>query len=141
VTTPRHPYRDQQLRVSLSEFEETRTKQAFKNECDINQIMRKFQKTGALTHLAKYGQEYGSIEPMDLLTAMTTVAEAQRMYDDLPSSVRKKFPDPAAFLEFVQDEENADELYSMGLAVRKSEPEPITVRVQPDEPPPEGGSP
>ena len=35
------------------------TKQSFKDECDINKIMAKFQKTGALNHYAKHAPQYG----------------------------------------------------------------------------------
>ena len=35
------------------------TKQSFKDECDINKIMAKFQKTGAIEHYAKHAPSYG----------------------------------------------------------------------------------
>ena len=40
------------------------------------------------------------------------------MFEELPSQIRKKFNnDPAQFLDFVQNENNKDALYEMGLAL------------------------
>jgi phage internal scaffolding protein len=127
----RHPYNRDRRRLSKDfSGEETRTKQSFKDECDINRIMHKFQKTGQLNHLAKYGPTYGDASSVDLLDAMTTLANAQTMYDDLPSSVRKKFHGPAEFLAFVEDEKNAEEMVKLGLAARHEPPEPLLVRME-----------
>lgn len=93
------------------------TKQSFRDECDINKIMSKFQKTGAITHLQNNKSQYGFATSLDFTESMNIVAKAQTMFNELPSSIRSKFKnDPAAFLGFVQDESNADELVEMGLA-------------------------
>jgi len=79
--------------------------------------MAKYQKTGAITHLANNQSEYGFATSIDFTQSMNIVAKAQSMFNDLPSSIRLKFKnDPASFLDFVQDESNADELVEMGLA-------------------------
>ena len=45
--------------------------------------------------------------------------EAKNNFDNLPLEVRKRFNyDPAAFLEFVDNPENLDELVTMGLATK-----------------------
>ena len=36
----------------------SRTKQAFKEECDVNNILRKYEKTGLITHVAAYKGRY-----------------------------------------------------------------------------------
>ena len=116
MTTVRHPYKTKLKRVQLANFEQTRTKQSFKKECDINFIMEKYQKTGAITHFRRYAQEYGFATPVDLKEAMDIVAQAEQMYAALPSGIRKRFPDPAEFLEFVQDPDNEAEMIELGLA-------------------------
>ena len=93
-------------------------KQEFKDDADINVIMRKFQKTGAINHVAKYQGEYGMATPVSLHQAMNLVAKAQSMFEDLPSSVRNEFGnDPRQFLEFVQDPQNAARAAELNIAL------------------------
>lgn len=123
----RSAYDDQRVKV-LVETGKSMTKQAHKDECDINRIMAKYQKTGVITHVAKYAMEYGDATDIDYQTALNTVIEAQRMFADLPSSVRRKFDeDPAEFLAFVQNPENVEEMRELGLVDVPEDPIPIPV--------------
>ncbi|AXL14761.1 internal scaffolding protein [Microviridae sp.] len=95
---------------------ESITKQSFKDECDINKIMAKFQKTGAMTHFAKHAPQYGDATPCEYQDALNVVANANTMFEELPATIRDKFEnDPKQFLDFVQDEKNADEMVELGL--------------------------
>ena len=95
------------------------TKQSFKDECNINKIMAKFQKTGAIEHYAKHAPTYGDATPIQLMDAQQIIINAQTMFDDLPATIRKKFDnDPAKFLEFVQDEANSEEMIELGLRAK-----------------------
>lgn len=78
-----------------------RTKQAFKDTCDINKIIKRAQKEGALSHLQKYPEAiYGEFsQEFDLLTAHSHVAKANEIFGDLPSEVRREFGNDA--LKFV----------------------------------------
>lgn len=92
--------------------------QQFKDDADINSIMRKFQKTGTIDHVSKYQSEYGFATPQSLHEAANVVARAQTMFEELPSLVRNKFSNrPEDFLAFVQDPKNADECIELGLAL------------------------
>lgn len=94
-----------------------RTKQSHVAECDINQILAKYQKSGALTHLNTHAAQYGEATSQTFHDALNIVAKAQSMFEDLPSSIRTKFKnDPGNFLDFVQDPKNASELVQLGLA-------------------------
>ena len=53
----RKPYTREAVQVDAGG--ESRTKQSFQKECDINAIMAKYQKTGAITHFNKHQQQYG----------------------------------------------------------------------------------
>ena len=120
----RKPYTREAVQVDAGG--ESRTKQSFKKECDINHIMAKYQKTGAITHYNKHQQQYGIADGQTFQDAMNLVCEAQEMFNDLPSSIRSRFGnDPAAFLDFVQDEDNADEMVKLGLT--EGSPEQATV--------------
>ncbi len=95
------------------------TKQSFTDECDINSIMRRFQKTGALDHVKNHQQNYGFATSEDFTSSMQLVATAQSMFNELPSTIRKEFNnEPGQFLDFVQNPENAQKLEEMGLATQ-----------------------
>jgi len=97
---------------------ESRTKQAMKDECDVNKIMEKFQRTGAVSHFSKHAPQYGMANSMQLAEALNIVTEARSMFAELPSSLRTRFNgDPGEFLDFVQDPANAAEMVDLGLAV------------------------
>lgn len=103
---------------------EGRTKQSFKDECDVNQIMARFQKTGAMTHFARHSGSYGFAPAVSYHEAVEIAQRAEAMFMDLPSKVRARFQgDPGAFLEFVQDPNNADEMAELGLRVPESKTE------------------
>ena len=99
------------------------TEQNHKDETDINNIVRKYNKTGLIDHLNQFEKHYGDMTGYDYQEAMNTVAAANTMFEGLPSSIRNKFDnDPAKFINFVDDEANADKLVEMGLAKPKDIP-------------------
>ncbi len=105
------------------------TKQSMAKECDINQIMLKAQKGAAITHFNRRNAEYGDATGESFTEAMNLIVDAQKMFSELPSSIRSKFGnDPASFLDFVQDEDNAEEMVELGLAKLREKPDPIEVR-------------
>jgi len=117
------------------------TEQSHKEECDVNNIVEKYQRTGVIDHRSKYEPQYGFANSADLQTALNTMQTAETMFNDLPSSIRAKFDNaPGAFLDFVQDPDNHQEMYEMGLA--KSPPAPKeTPPAAQETPPPNGGEP
>ena len=110
---------------------ETHVKQSSRDECNINYIMKKYEKSGLVTHTAQYEGRYGDfIGAPEYHEAMNAVVHADNMFMSIPASVRKRFGnDPAEFLAFAQNPENAEELISMGLAKRPitalTEAEPV----------------
>lgn len=107
------------------------TKQSFKDDCDINHIIDKYQSTGILEHTRKSIPQYLDVEPVDYLSAMNTVISAQNLFKSLPASLRKDCDnDPAKFLKYVQDPKNKDNLIALGLIDKpKAEPKPQKVEV------------
>lgn len=106
--------------------------QSFKDECDINRIMAKYQKSGAVQWLEKRGGEYRDVTGIDFMEAMQTVVKGKEVFADLPSSIRDRFNnDPALFLDFMHDPDNHDEMIKLGLARAKVVAPPAPpVRVQ-----------
>lgn len=67
------------------------TKQSFKDSTDINKILTKMAKTGALSHLDKYAGEYGDFENIDLLEAQLRLQRGQEIFNDLPAELKREF--------------------------------------------------
>ncbi len=118
-------------RVGLSCPSPGRTKQSMAAECDINNIMAKYDKTGLLDFVNEHQPNYGDCVGVDFANALGTVARARDMFAQLPGQVRQDFNnDPEEFFDFVNDPENHDEAVEMGLIVEeptgqtRKDPEP-----------------
>ncbi len=93
------------------DYSDGRTKQSFKNQCDITKILQKAQKTGTISHLAKHGAHYGDYADFNYFEAANKIAEMTSIFEDLPSEVRKEFANqPGAFFEYANNPENVDRL-------------------------------
>lgn len=101
----------------------SRTKQEFKDDCDVNRILARYQRTGALTHFSRFAPSYGDITALDYQTSQNLLIRARQMFDALPSNVRKHVSTPAGFLDFVQDPKNKSKMEEFGL-LPKSDPPP-----------------
>lgn len=118
----------------------SRTKQSFKDDADINNIMDKFTKTGILPSMIDKNPKYGDFSDVpDYLESINTVLLAEEQFAALSSKVRKKFDnDPAKFLEFVHNPDNLDEMIKMGLAEPRPAPTTPPVIDIPAAPPAQG---
>ena len=103
------------VRVSFETTGLSRTKQSFKNECDVNNILKNYNKTGIMPENFNPG-EYRDLDGTDYQEYMQTVASANSMFEELPSALRKRFKnDPAQLLSFVHDDKNVAEAHKLGL--------------------------
>lgn len=120
----------------------TMTKQSFKDACDINQIMLRYQKTGIVDHVNKYEGQYADLDGATYTDYMNKVANALSMFEELPSKARTYFNhDPAQFLNYVNDlddnEDTRQHLVELGLsnhriAIPSDEPTPTPPPVKQD---------
>jgi len=110
-------YRPDRRRVQFHCTGESMTKQSFRDEVNVNNIMRKYRETGLLAHVNEHKGQYGDfISAPDYHTAMSAVVKAQEMFEELPADVRKQFAnDPELFLEYAQDPANAEGMRELGL--------------------------
>ena len=99
--------------------QDNRTKQSFKDACDINKILKKAQTHGALSHLQKYPEAvYGEFDGVDLLGAFQRIDKAKEIFAELPSEVRREFNNDAfAFVAFAANPENNSKLRSLLPAI------------------------
>lgn len=96
--------------------QESMTKQSFKESCDINNIMAKYQKTGVIDHISIYEAHYGEMSGQDFKEQLDQVTFAMTMFNDLPSAAREYFEqDPAKFLDFMDncDRDDADNVQKL----------------------------
>ncbi len=116
------------------------TQQHFKEECDINRIMQRYEETGNWGEQTDVRPQFGDFSAeFDFRSAQDMIINAREAFAALPSRVRKRFNnDPAELMAFVMDEANREEAISLGL-IEKPE-EPVQEPVQPA-PAPEGGAP
>lgn len=105
-------------RVKLEFKKPTRTQKQFKEECDINNILRRFNTTGQLPDMIKRNPVFGNFADVaDYQSALNTVITAQEQFEALNSRLRNRFNnDPAQFLEFMANKDNLLEMIKLGLA-------------------------
>lgn len=94
----------------------TLTQQHFKDECDINNILRQFNITGLLPE-APLSPRYGDFTGIgDYHSALNQVIAAEDEFMALPAQIRSRFDnDPAKLIDFLEKSENKDEAIKLGL--------------------------
>lgn len=116
------------ISVETINTEPTLTQQQFKEQCDINNIIKNYTQTGELPLSKKVGQFLDVSNVQDYHSALTTVFEAQKAFDNLPSNIRSRFEnDPNQLIAFIEDDANHEEALSLGLlsstAISKLKPQ------------------
>lgn len=122
--------------------EPSMTKQSFKEECDINNIVRRFETTGILEHVnqaAAKGLYTDLPEGIDLQGSLNMIAQAEAAFMALPAAARAEFQnDPVLFVEaFNNPTEATQELFiKLGLATDNRPPAaPAPLAAPPTAPP------
>lgn len=117
----------------------SRAKQEFKEESDINVIVKRFGITGKMpvgVRMPQYGDFTGI---SSFHEAANAIAAARESFDAMPAEVRSRFNnDPEAFVAFCGDDRNRAEAVKLGLVPDvplKDGPQGRTVPVAPSEPP------
>lgn len=98
----------------------TMTIQDHKDECDINNIIARYNKTGYYVDPMKPGTtppQWGDFSAVpDLMEVQNQLIEAEKAFMELPSELRRRFDnDPLSLLEFLQSDENREEAIKLGL--------------------------
>lgn len=94
--------------------------QHYKDECDINNILRQFNVTGLLPE-APLSPRYGDFTGIvDYHSALNAVIAAEDGFMALPANIRSRFEnDPENLINFLNDESNKDEAIKLGLVDQK----------------------
>jgi phage internal scaffolding protein len=117
LRTPYNYDRDAATNESALACEEpSLAQQHFKEECDINTILQKFNITGLLPE-QPLSPRYGDFTGIgDYHTAMNRVIAVQDEFGALPAQIRARFNnDPAQLIEFLENSQNRPEAEELGL--------------------------
>lgn len=97
----------------------SRTKQSFKDECDINRIMARYAATGTLDFVNRREAQFLDVSDLDFQNAMQIVTESREAFMTLPSALRDRFNnDPSQLLGFLSDDSNREEAIKLGLVIK-----------------------
>ncbi|QCQ84631.1 internal scaffolding protein [Blackfly microvirus SF02] len=107
--------------VVISDWSPSLTRQEFAEECDINVIMSRYERTGQLP-MNMNGVEPRYVDmsamPTDFREAMDIMIEAEKAFMMLPANVRREFDNDAKmFVDFASMPENLSKMREWGLAV------------------------
>lgn len=109
------------------------TRQEFADECDINNIMIRYEATGVINHFNNGQPQYLDLTAMpDTLSGtLEQLGLATDAFMRLPAHIRREFDnDPVRFVDFASDEANVGQMRDWGLA----EPLPPTPPPAPEAP-------
>lgn len=77
-----------------------KTKQSFKDECDINNIVKKYQKTG-FAPVSGVTPEYGEQDPPDFTKVQMAMATVKTMFERLPEGERGRFASVSELIDAI----------------------------------------
>jgi len=122
-------------RVTTDPVGPTKTQRQFKDQCNVNNIIAKYKKTGSITHVrnAQNGVYADLTNLPSLEEAHAVVNAAKEAFEAIPSSIRQRFGhDPQQFIQFLADPSNNEEAIKLGLKVKKElpKPDPILTELQ-----------
>lgn len=108
-------------------LEKSMTRQSEAESCDINVIMRRYEKTGLLPVSTREAVFTDVSEVGSFREALEVIQRATEGFLELPVAVRARFQnDPVAFVDFCGDPENRAELEELGLVEKAAEAVPAS---------------
>lgn len=111
-------------RVTLDCGDQMMTKQSHKDECDIHNILRQYQRTGIIEHIQTQQPLFTDLpSDLDYQSSMNTLIQAQNTFAALPATVRDSFSnDPGRFLAAFGDPAQHERLQALGLLKPEAPP-------------------
>lgn len=117
----RHAYSEDQAEVSLQsgisfQDEEDMAQQQFREECDINTIVRRFGLTGKVPVGFAMPRVGDFTQVGDFHEAMNAIVEAEQAFLQVPGELRARFNhDPQQLMAFLEDPSKRDEATELGF--------------------------
>lgn len=121
-------------RVKFNTSGKKRVDQSYKKQCDINNIMKKYEKTGLITH-TKENPMWGDFSNVDSYhESLNQVIKAKEAFATLSAKLRNRFDnDPAKLIAFLEDPANQEEAIKLKLI--KAPPAPKEPAKEPEKAP------
>lgn len=95
---------------------EDKAQQQFKDEVDINTIVRRFGLTGEMPDNYRPPQSGDFTGVTDYQSALNALIAADEAFLEIPAEVRERFAnDPQKLMEFLANDKNRDEAVKLGL--------------------------
>ena len=106
----------ERIRVQREFCGPTRTEQSHKGKCDVNNVIRRYRKTGDLPRRLESGV-YGDFTSVtDYHSCLGRIQDARDDFMAIPSAIRRRFAnDPARLIEFLSNDDNRAEAEKLGL--------------------------
>lgn len=105
--------------------EESRTKQQFREECDINTILTRFRRTGFIEHVQKGQPRFLDVSDIgDYRTALDQAHKAEEYFMTLDPDVREAFDNDAGkYLDWITDPAtDPEDLRKLGQKLLNEDP-------------------
>lgn len=117
-------YMSDRVPVGLECLDESRTKQSFKDECNINTIMAKAIKSGIVPG-SNYSPVFGDFSSAgDFHELQNRILEVKAVFGSLPADFRKELgEDPGNLVEWLSKPENQSRAAELGL-IPQADPVP-----------------
>lgn len=123
------------LETAIDHFGDSPTQQQFKDDCNINRIVKQYAAGVQPIGNAAEPLPDGFYDHTTYQEAMNLVRRGQEAFNALSAATRAQFSnDPGAFVDFATNPANLPALREMGLA-----PQVAPTQNPPQSPPPQGG--
>ena len=100
------------------------TEQSHKNQCDVNNIIKKYNKNGLISHVSSMKAEFGDVPLVDYKEMQDRLVKMQGEFSKLPGEVKKRFGNsPFNLIAFMEDAGNREEAIKLGLISPQWTPE------------------
>lgn len=115
------------VRVKTVNEEASMTQQQFKDQVNVNNIIRKYKQTGQISHLRGSSGVFGDFTQIGSYQEMLDkVINARNLFEQLPSELRTRFQNnPQALIDFLDNPANDEEAIELGLRVGKEIDTPV----------------
>ena len=112
-------------RQQIEFTEPSATKQSFKDEVNINNILKRYTQTGEIDLKPQALPFTDCTQAKSFSDMCSQISEAENYFMSLPAEVREEFDnDVIEFVDFMSDDNNLEEAYEMGIL---SKPEELPV--------------
>jgi hypothetical protein len=108
---------DQRVAVIHPHDDVSMCQKHFQDECNINNILKKYRKTGIIDHVTKARLVYGDFNQYkDAAQNLDKVAKAQQLFEQLPAELRNEFKNSIpGFFDYISQAKNFDQCVAWGI--------------------------